>query len=199
MELEGVQRAELLERECVGDELLRREVESLIASHEEQETFLAAPAVAVIAKQMAEARAASALNHPNILAIYEIGQEAGRHYIVTEFVDGETLRQHCERAKVTLSDALDIAIQVAGALSAAHEAGVGRRDIKPDNLMLRRDGYVKVLDFGLAKLVEKAPEGPPEAEIKLSDTTTPGVAMGTVAYMSPEQARGLKVDARTDI
>src|SRR5262249_36415608 len=129
-----------------------------------------------------EARAASALNHPNILAIHEIGQEGGRHYIITEFVDGETLRQRCERAKVTLSEALDITIQVAGALAAAREAGVAHRDIKPENVMLRRDGYVKVLDFGLAKLLEKAPEGSPGADIKLSDTTMPGVVMGTAAY-----------------
>src|SRR5213078_2969536 len=101
-----------------------------------------------------EARAASALNHPNILTIHEIGQDDTLRFMATEYVEGETLRQHISRARMTLAQALDVAVQVASALSAAHQAGIVHRDIKPENVMLRTDGYVKVLDFGLAKLAE---------------------------------------------
>src|SRR5262249_15216915 len=147
-----------------------------------------------------EARAASALNHPNIITIYEIGQVEGAHFIATEFIDGETLRQRMEQAEMNLSEALDVALQVARALKAAHEAGIAHRDIKPENIMLRRDGYVKVLDFGLAKLSEHQPFiiDTQEPTVDLV-RTKPGTVLGTVAYMSPEQARGLEVDARTDI
>jgi eukaryotic-like serine/threonine-protein kinase len=147
-----------------------------------------------------EARAASALNHPNILTIHEIGQEGSLHFMATEYVEGETLREHISRARMALSQALDVAAQVAGALAAAHNAGIIHRDIKPENIMLRADGYVKVLDFGLAKLTERAPASSDSAWPTLGKIeTNPGVVMGTVQYMSPEQARGLEVDARTDI
>src|SRR5438552_2764640 len=144
-----------------------------------------------------EARAASALNHPNILTIHEIGHDGSLHFMATEYVEGETLRQHVSRARVTVGQTLDVGVQVASALAAAHQAGIIHRDIKPENIMLRTDGNVKVLDFGLAKLtdpktIEAAPTLP-QVE------TAPGVVMGTFSYMSPEQARGLAVDARTDI
>ncbi len=139
-----------------------------------------------------EARAASALNHPNILTVHEVEQRSGLHYIATEFVDGVTLRQHMNTRRMSLDEVLNIAIQVASALQAAHTAGIAHRDIKPENIMIRSDGYIKVLDFGLAKLAEKD-LSPATAE------TNPGVVMGTPRYMSPEQARGLDVDRRTDI
>src|SRR5215213_1723383 len=146
-----------------------------------------------------EAQAVSALNHPNILTIHEIGQQTSLHFIATEYVEGETLRQHLSsHGRMMLSHTLDVAIQVASALTAAHHAGIIHRDIKPENIMLRTDGYVKVLDFGLAKL------GEPKTLESIAPTlpiveTEPGLVMGTVTYMSPEQARGLAVDARTDI
>src|SRR5947209_17056624 len=147
-----------------------------------------------------EARAASALNHPNILTIFEIGKTETANFIATEFIDGETLRQHLARTTMKLTEALDIGVQVASALSAAHEAGIIHRDIKPDNIMLRRDRLVKVLDFGLAKLTEpQAVAADTSAPTMPKAETEPGVVMGTVQYMSPEQARGLPVDARTDI
>jgi len=146
-----------------------------------------------------EARTASALNHPNVCVIYEVGEtEEGRHYIAMEYVDGVTLRQHMTEARLKLSEVLDVAAQVASGLAAAHEVGVMHRDIKPENLMLRRDGYVKVLDFGLAKLTEQPTADVTIAAGKRAKTDT-GVVMGTSSYMSPEQARGLSVDARTDI
>src|SRR5438105_5818949 len=147
-----------------------------------------------------EARAASALNHPNIITIYEIGQIDGTHFIATEFIDGQTLRQRAAGGRLKLLEALDVMIQVASALQAAHEVGIVHRDIKPDNIMLRRDGYAKVLDFGLAKLTERQPSNfdtqAPTVDVIQTD---PGTVMGTVAYMSPEQTRGLKVDARSDL
>ena len=147
-----------------------------------------------------EARAASALNHPNIVTIHEIVQADSLHFIATEFVDGKTLREHMAGARVPVGGALDIAEQVASALAAAHEAGIVHRDIKPENVMLRRDRIVKVLDFGLAKLVlHHTASGAPETQTKVTVKTHPGIVMGTVAYMSPEQARGLEVDARTDL
>jgi Tol biopolymer transport system component len=146
-----------------------------------------------------EARAASALNHPNIITIHEIGEVDGRHFIATEFVDGQTLRQRMKRESLTADESLDIAIQVCGALAAAHHAGIVHRDIKPENIMLRTDGYVKVLDFGLAKLTqqEERPTAAGRADEK-SDASS-GLLMGTVKYMSPEQAQGHQVDERSDL
>jgi eukaryotic-like serine/threonine-protein kinase len=149
-----------------------------------------------------EARAASSLNHPNILTIHEIGEastaEGGEHYIVSEFVEGETLRAMLRGGRLDVGKATAIAEQVAGALSVAHEAGIVHRDIKPENVMVRPDGLVKVLDFGLAKLTE-APTPPADSEASTNLSTAPGIVMGTVSYMSPEQARGQKVDLRADI
>ncbi|MDX2044116.1 MAG: protein kinase [Acidobacteriota bacterium] len=149
-----------------------------------------------------EARAASALNHPNIITIFEIGHDNETHFIATEFVEGQTINQRIKLGKLDLIDALDVAIQSANALVAAHAAGIVHRDIKPENVMLRPDGYVKVLDFGLAKLTEKFDSDEdidPEATTKPLRDTSPGVIMGTVSYMSPEQARGHKVDSRSDL
>jgi eukaryotic-like serine/threonine-protein kinase len=149
-----------------------------------------------------EAKTASALNHPNILTVFEIGEADEANFIVTEFIDGETLRQHMRRGQLTLREALEIAVQVASALSAAHRAGIVHRDIKPENIMVRHDDQiVKVLDFGLAKQREKtigSSSANQEAETLIINTN-PGVVLGTVSYMSPEQARGLIVDERTDI
>ena len=145
-----------------------------------------------------EALLASALNHPNILTIYEIGETEGQRFIVTEFVDGETLRQRMARGPLPISEALHVAAQLASALVAAHAEGIVHRDIKPDNIMLRRDGIVKVLDLGLAKLIATK-ESSPDDKTRALLRTSPGIVMGTVSYMSPEQARGLPVDARTDL
>src|SRR5688572_4661464 len=145
-----------------------------------------------------EACAASSLNHPNILTIHEIGSENGWHFITMELIDGVTLRQHSTAKELTLREMLDVSIQVASALTAAHAAGIIHRDIKPDNIMVRSDGYVKVLDFGLAKLTEQQNHlSDPEAATIVK--TEPGMIMGTASYMSPEQARGQEVDARSDI
>ena len=150
-----------------------------------------------------EARAASALNHPNILTIHEISEAGGHRFIATEFIEGQTLRERLSTG-VDLEEALEITTQIASALVAAHRVGIVHRDIKPENIMLRHDdGLVKVLDFGLAKMSD-APVTEPvtmeqEAETKIHASTAPGFVMGTVAYMSPEQARGDTVDARTDV
>jgi Tol biopolymer transport system component/predicted Ser/Thr protein kinase len=150
-----------------------------------------------------EAKSASALNHPNILTIHEVGEADGRHFIATEFIDGESLRASLDRTgRMETGEALNIAAQVASALAAAHEAGIVHRDIKPENIMLRRDGYVKVLDFGLAKLTETA--AVPAADASTPTTSLPvhtvsGLVLGTTQYMSPEQATGEKVDTRSDI
>jgi serine/threonine protein kinase len=149
-----------------------------------------------------EAKAASSLNHPNIITIHEIGEMGSVHFIATEFIDGLTLKQRMRHERLELADVLDIAIQTASALKAAHAAGLVHRDIKPENLMLRPDGYVKVLDFGLAKLTQKS--GPvnsaeSEAGTMLRGNTKPGTVMGTYDYMSPEQARGQDLDQRTDV
>ncbi|MDQ2938406.1 MAG: protein kinase, partial [Acidobacteriota bacterium] len=255
---EDSERDAFLNEASRGDESLRREVESLIASHEREGSFLDSPAYAGAAEQLTgdpaaalvgrtishyevvaaigaggmgevylakdlqlgrkvalkllasrfaqdeerlrrfqqEARTASALNHPNILTIYEIGQVDSTPFIATEYIEGETLRKRMSSGRLALRDALNISIQVAAALSAAHAAGIVHRDIKPENLMMRSDGYVKVLDFGIAKLTEKGITDSTGATLLNTDA---GVVMGTVHYMSPEQARGKKVDARTDV
>ena len=149
-----------------------------------------------------EAYAASALNHPNILTIYEMGDEAGRHYIATEYIDGITLRRRLSGSPMDLGEILDIAIQITGALEEAHAAGIVHRDIKPENVMIRKNGHVKVLDFGLAKLIDRSFESDStdtEAITRALVQTDAGVVMGTSQYMSPEQARGKVVDARSDI
>jgi len=255
-------RAKFLAEECVGDDSLRTEVEALIASHEQAQSFIENPASDLAAEILAkgehgliagqaigpykivstlgtggmgevylahdtrlrrqvalkllpsqftispdrvrrfeqEARAISALNHPNIVTIHEIGRDSGSQFIVTEFVEGQTLRQRMAEGVISLRAALDISIQIAGALAAAHAGGIVHRDIKPENIMLRTDGYVKVLDFGLAKLTETpSTNGNADASTLVKIRTNAGLVMGTAAYMSPEQARGLDVDARTDI
>ena len=146
-----------------------------------------------------EAKAASALNHPNIITIYEIEQIDSIQFMATEFIDGETLRQRMRNAPLKLGEVLDVSAQIAGALSAAHAAGIVHRDIKPDNIMMRPDGVVKVLDFGLAKLTEQPPNIDTEAPTRAAVKTEPGIVMGTALYMSPEQAKGTHVDARTDL
>ncbi|HKS28621.1 MAG TPA: protein kinase [Pyrinomonadaceae bacterium] len=258
LEREPEERDAYLDAACRGDDSLREEVLSLIASHEQRGSFLDAPAYEVAASLLEEAepmqgrlvghyrvlsllgrggmgeiylaedtkldrkvalkllpeewteemgrlrrfqleaRAASALNHPNILTIYEIGESEGLHFIATEFIEGETLRERM-RQGLKLEEVLDVSVQVASALQAAHEAGIIHRDVKPENIMVRRDGYVKVLDFGLAKLVEQSESVNLEGATRMLSNTNPGLVMGTVQYMSPEQARGLPVDARTDI
>src|SRR5215204_2612779 len=245
---------------CVGDDALRSEVESLIASHERSGEFIDEPAYQAatwLTKEKSElkvgqkigtfevlsfisrggmgevylaqdqrlnrkvalkllpasftkdndrlrrfaqeARAASALNHPNIITIYEIQEIASNHVIATEFVEGETLRQRMNRAPLSLSETLNISIQISDALSAAHKAGIIHRDIKPENVMLRPDGYVKVLDFGLAKLSEQASPAVAAEAPTIQVRTGSGIVIGTAGYMSPEQARGLGVDPRSDI
>ncbi len=149
-----------------------------------------------------EARATSLLNHPNIVTVFEIGQMDGCEFIVTEFVQGETLREKMTRAATPFVEMLKIASQVSGALAAAHKAGIIHRDIKPENVMLRPDGYVKVLDFGLAKLSDatrRSISGDVQVSQQSFKHTMPGTIMGTAAYMSPEQAEGGEVDARTDV
>ncbi|HEX8249658.1 MAG TPA: protein kinase [Pyrinomonadaceae bacterium] len=146
-----------------------------------------------------EAETASALNHPNILTVYEFGKEDGLHFITTEFVEGETLREKLKRERLSVPEILNIAEQTASALAAAHSAGIIHRDVKPENIMLRADGLVKVLDFGLAKFVEKAEEHDPDAVTQPYVHTQPGTVMGTVFYMSPEQARGKQIDERSDV
>lgn len=255
------ERNSFISQACSGDDALRHEVESLIASHEESGSFIDQPAFEVAASLLTrektelspgqliasyevisfisrggmgevylaedkrlgrkvalkllptsfttdgdrlrrfeqEARSASALNHPNIITIYEIRQTGSSHVIATEFVEGETLRSRLSRAPLSLSETLNIAIQVADALSAAHKAGIIHRDIKPENIMLRPDGYVKVLDFGLAKLSEQASPVVAAEAPTIQVRTGSGIVIGTAGYMSPEQARGLGVDHRSDI
>ena len=255
------ERATFLEEACRGDEALRREVQSLLASFERAENFIESPAFEVapelltndkgalvgelighyriesliglggmgevylarderlgrkvalkllperltideahLSRFETEARSASALNHPNILTVYEIGAEGNRHFIVTEFIEGKTLRASLACGKMNLEAALEIAVQVASALAAAHDTGIVHRDIKPENIMLRPDGYVKVLDFGIAKLTEQRPASEQyEVGTTAVVETQPGLVLGTGHYMSPEQTRGQKVDARSDI
>jgi eukaryotic-like serine/threonine-protein kinase len=153
-----------------------------------------------------EARAASALNHPNIITIHEFGQEDGVRFIVSEFIEGETLRRRISSERISATEIPEIAIQITSALNAAHEAGIVHRDIKPENVMVRPDGLVKVLDFGLAKLIERRSFDTLMDANELAEATTAawgggetGVVMGTVNYMSPEQARGQRLDARSDL
>lgn len=143
-----------------------------------------------------EARAASALNHPNIITIYEIGEVDGELFMATELIDGKTLRELIQQSPLHIVQALKITTQIADALVAAHSARIVHRDIKPENVMVRHDGYVKVLDFGLAK-----PTVENEADLSTNELikTTPGMVIGSVRYMSPEQARGVNIDERTDI
>jgi eukaryotic-like serine/threonine-protein kinase len=147
-----------------------------------------------------EARAASGLNHPNIITVYEVGEHEGLNFIATEFIDGRTLRERMKE-RLTFDEILSITIQTAEALSAAHQAGIVHRDIKPENIMIRTDGYVKVLDFGLAKLTDSylSKNSETEDSTKKLVKTNPGVVMGTMLYMSPEQARGKEIDARSDV
>jgi serine/threonine protein kinase/thioredoxin-like negative regulator of GroEL len=252
-----------LDTACEGDEVLRRKVEALLASHQQAGGFIETSAVGIttkiiengqadllvgrtighykISKRIGtggmgdvylatdiaagrkaalkllperftgdaerlkrfqqEAHAVVGLNHPNILTIYEIGEDHSTHYIASELIEGETLRQRLMRGRMEVGETVDVAIQVASALSAAHETGIVHRDIKPENIMLRPDGYVKVLDFGIAKLAESTFAEPTadEAESVTLAGTNLGSILGTVRYMSPEQARGVQVDKRTDV
>jgi serine/threonine protein kinase/tetratricopeptide (TPR) repeat protein len=262
LDQEPDQVARFLETTCEGDELLRGEVEGLLASRQRVGSFIETPAVGIttriirngqadllvgqtighykISKQIGtggmgdvylatditagrkaalkllpmrftgnaerlkrfqqEAHAVVALNHPNILTVYEIGEDHSTHYIASELIEGETLRQRLMHGRMQLSEAVDVAIQVASALAAAHERGIVHRDIKPENIMLRPDGYVKVLDFGIAKLAEQEmPVTTPKDEALLLVETNLGSVLGTVRYMSPEQACGGEVDKSTDI
>ncbi|MDQ2979892.1 MAG: protein kinase [Acidobacteriota bacterium] len=147
-----------------------------------------------------EARSASALNHPNILTIHDIGTHDGAPYVVSEVLEGETLRDRLAGAALPARKAIDYAIQIAHGLAAAHEKGIVHRDLKPENLFVTKDGRVKILDFGLAKLTrQEAPSGDETSAPTLPGVTEPGIVLGTVGYMSPEQVRGLAVDARSDI
>ncbi len=149
-----------------------------------------------------EAKAASALNHPNIITIHEIGEAEQRHFIATEYIEGETLQRRLRGEPMSLKTVLDVVIQIASALQAAHEANIIHRDIKPENVMLRPDGLIKVVDFGIAKVTEPLTAAQVDNEattVREPDHTSPGTIIGTASYMSPEQARGLRVDARTDI
>src|SRR5438874_3878299 len=255
--------ARFVDTACEGDELLRRKVEALLASHQRAGSFIETTAVGIatriieneqadllvgqtighykISKRIGsggmgevylatditagreaalkllptrftsdaerlkrfqqEERALVGLNHPNILTVYEIGEDHSTHYIASELIEGETLRQRLMRGRMEVGEAVDVAIQVASALAAAHETGIVHRDIKPENIMLRPDGYVKVLDFGIAKLAEPAfaeatADGAGSATLA---ETNLGSILGTVRYMSPEQARGAQVDKRTDV
>src|SRR5438034_4115282 len=251
-----------LDTACGGDELLRRKVETLLASHQRAGSFIETSTVGIatriiengqadllvgqtfghykISKRIGsggmgevylasdmiagrkaalkllpmrftgdaerlkrfeqEAHAVVALNHPNILTVYEIGEDHSTPYIASELSEGETQRQRLMRGPMQLSEAVDIAIRVASALASAHEAGIVHRDIKLENIMLRPDEYVKVLDFGIAKLAEQeVPLAIPTDEALSLVETELGSILGTVRYMSPEQARGAPVDKRTDI
>src|SRR6266508_3175314 len=252
-----------LDAACEGDEVLRRRVEALVASHQQADGFIETSAVGITTKIIEngqadllvgrtighdkisrrigtggmgdvylatdmtagrkaalkllptrftsdaerlkrfqqEAHALVGLNHPNILTVYEIGEDHSTHYIASELIEGETLRERLKRGPMQLSEAVDVAIQVASARAAAHETGVVHRDIKPENIMLRPDGYVKVLDFGIAKLAESAfaeATADGAGSMTLGETSL-GSILGTVRYMSPEQACGAPVDKRTDI
>ena len=141
-----------------------------------------------------EARAASALNHPNIISIYDVGRENTTAYIAMEFVDGHTLRTLLESGPLSIKKTLQIAVQIADGLAKAHAAGIVHRDLKPENIMVTRDGFVKILDFGLAKLIKRLDSSP--QNITATVDSQPGAVLGTAGYMSPEQARGEPVDYR---
>ncbi|HEX6716865.1 MAG TPA: serine/threonine-protein kinase, partial [Pyrinomonadaceae bacterium] len=143
-----------------------------------------------------EAKAASSLNHPHIITIHEVGSTNSTYFIATEFIEGVSLREAINRGQLEIGRIIEIATQVALALTAAHEVNIIHRDIKPENIMMREDGFVKVLDFGLAKLLQ---QGLVEPEASTLVNTTDGIVLGTLSYMSPEQARGQEVDARTDV
>ncbi len=145
-----------------------------------------------------EAHSASSLNHPNIITIYEMGQEGSTHFIAMELIQGRTLREHLDAGRVPIRRAIELATQIAEGLAKAHEAGVAHRDLKPDNLMITEDGFVKILDFGLAKQAPGTNDAPETREISGSDDTRPGEVFGTLQYMSPEQARGDVLDFRSD-
>jgi serine/threonine-protein kinase len=176
------------------DKMERQVALKLLAHHHNQDKRY-------VARFAQEAQTVLTLNHPNIVTIYDIGEIDGTYYFASELIEGETLRLHLERGEVEINSALEIAIQVATALAYAHEKGIVHRDIKPENVMIRSDGYVKVLDFGIAKLTEEfAPaSSSTEAPTRLKVETAEGVVIGTASYMSPEQAKGTKVDARTDL
>src|SRR5690349_8565940 len=142
-----------------------------------------------------EAQAAAALNHPNILAIYQIGQHSGAPFIVSELLEGETLRDHLHGGALVPRKAIDYAVQAARGLGAAHEKGIVHRDLKPENLFVTTDGRVKILDFGIAKLTGTSADDVDTMEVR----TDAGSVLGTVGYMAPEQVRGLTVDPRADI
>ncbi len=151
-----------------------------------------------------EAQAAAGLNHPNIAHIYEIGESEGTNFIAMEFVDGKTLRERIHQEKSDLRVLVKHLLQVAEGLAKAHASGIVHRDLKPDNIMITHDGHAKILDFGLAKLVETRPEGAPEMSEAMTamipvQHSTPGVVIGTAGYMSPEQAQAKPVDQRSDI
>ncbi len=258
IELDPAARRTFLEQHCAGDEALRSELESLLASSDQPIDFLEKP-IAQAARQVVErasllspgahfghyevvsavgaggmgqvylardlqlrrnvalkflapeltnderalrrfeqeAYAASALNHPNILTVYEFGQVDGKHYIATEYVEGETLEQKIKKGKLPISEVADISIQACSALAAAHASGIVHRDIKPANLIVRDDGIVKLLDFGIATLSNEA--GTPNFVSTLLSASQTGKVIGTVRYMSPEQARGRIVDGRSDL
>src|SRR5271170_1722921 len=145
-----------------------------------------------------EARAAAALNHPNILAVFQMGTYEGAPYLVSELLEGETLREPIKRGRLSVRKAIDYGVQIAHGLAAAHEKGIFHRDLKPENLFVTKDGRVKILDFGLAKLTQ--PQSDSEHNVPaLAEDTEAGVVMGTVGYMSPEQVRAQKADHRTDM
>src|SRR5215831_4622762 len=145
-----------------------------------------------------EAQAAAALNHPNILAVYQMGTEEGAPYLVSELLEGLTLREHFRRGPLPARKAIDYAIQIAHGLAAAHEKGIVHRDLKPENLFVTKDSRIKILDFGLAKLAHRTP-GPADVTRAVDQKTEPGVLMGTVGYIAPEQVRGEPADHRADI
>src|SRR6201987_4746846 len=148
-----------------------------------------------------EARAVAALNHPNILAVFDIGQHNGSPFLVSELLEGETLRAVLDRGALPQRKAIDYGVQIAQGLAAAHEKGIVHRDLKPENIFVTRDGRIKILDFGLAKLAQKpgAEKGQSDGITRTSSPTAGGVGMGTASYMAPEQVRGDAVDPRTDI
>jgi len=260
VELQASQRSAFLDRSCAADEELRREVESLLASHEQASKFIETPALEVAAKAIAnkpapsmvgreigsykivallgvggmgevyrakdsrlgrevavkilpsgfstdadrqrrfeqEARAAGRLNHPNVLAIYDVGTHEGSPYIVSELLEGETLRDRIEGTALPPRKAMEYALQIARGLAAAHEKGIVHRDLKPENLFLTKDGRIKILDFGLAKLRPKL-KAADTAESTRALETASGIVMGTAGYMAPEQVRGEETDHRSDL